>query len=642
MKIVYLILLLPLFLFQCSSTDAVKGETTKTVPVEREKISAGWSSYSEGLYYKNLAAGSDNADERKKYIDLAVEKMNKAVSDDDSKGRIYFQLAELYHMKGETDKSEEYAKLSIMSEKTYFPPYSRLYSILMFQKKTVEASEILEEYIKSVPDDPAALYMLGIHYFKYLNNTEKSLGEFEKIIEISRRRDVLPYYLENSYYNAGYIMYSKNEYRKGFQYFRKAYEINSNNMNTIYMLALSAMGYYNLSDAEKYSVIYLNTSPGEPNMEFVLGNVYYINNDDRALEHFARIRNLKSFEGLASAGLYAELTGDDSKAENIIRAVMKYRSDMVSSHIALAKIKARGGDREEAYKALIAAGTACFRNFIFNTAEKMFYKAMEIKSENSDIYYYLARTHEENKNYSMAISYYNRFYSYSKETDILVHVGYLYGTQKKYSRAFDYFRKAAELDPENPSPYFFMGLVNIWDEKYSDAKKNIGLAISKKNNEETYYFYMAVANEKLGDAEKAITNLRDAIKYNPSSARAYNYLGYIYAEKNINIDEAFSLVSKALDFEPENGAYLDSLGWIYFRKGEYESALKYLLLAEEKLEEAGTPDFVVYDHIGDTYIKLGNPSRAKIYYEKALKFEKNAAVEEKLKTIRGTDGNGDN
>jgi tetratricopeptide (TPR) repeat protein len=365
--------------------------------------------------------------------------------------------------------------------------------------------------------------------------------------------------------------------------FRKAYELNGNNMNTIYMLALSAMGYYNLNDAEKYAVLYLKSSPGEPNMEFILGNVYYINSDDRALEHFARIRNLKSFEGLASAGLYAELTGDDSKAESIIPAVMKYRNDMVSSYIALAKLKARSENKDEAYKALVAAGTACFRNFIFNAAEKMFYMAMEIKSENSDIYYYLARTHEENKNYSMAISYYNRFYTHSKETDILVHIGYLYGTQKKYSRAFDYFRKAAELDPENPSPYFFMGLVNIWEEKYKEAKKNIGLAISRKNNEETYYFYMAVANEKLGDVDKAILNLRDAIKYNPSSARAYNYLGYIYAEKNININEAFSLVSKALEYEPENGAYLDSLGWIYFRRGEFESALNICSLLKRNL-----------------------------------------------------------
>lgn len=639
MKKINLLFLLPLFLIQCSSIDSAKSESLETVPDKSAKIASDWSYYSEGLYYKNLAAESEKGEDRGRYIDLALEKMHKAAETDDSKGRVYFQLSELYYLKGDIAKSEEYANLSIIEDKRFFPPYSRLYSIFMAKKKPVEASELLEKYIQSVPDDPAALYMLGIHYFKYLNNTEKSFSEFEKIMEISKSRDVLPYYLENSCYNAGYIVYSKGDYRKSFQYFRKAYDLNGNNMNTIYMLALSAMGYYNLKDAEKYSALYLKSSPGEPNMEFILGNVYYINSDDRALEHLAGLRNLKSFEGLASSGLYSELTGDDSKAENIIRAVMKYRNDMVSAYIALARIKARGEDRDEAYKALVAAGTAAFRNQVFNAAEKMFYMAMEIKSENRDIFYYLARTHEENKNYSMAISYYNKYYTYSKETDILVHIGYLYGSQKKYGRAFDYFRKASGIDPENPSPYFFMGLINIWEEKYSDARKNLKTAISKKDNEETYYFYMAVANEKLGDIDSAIQNLRDAIRLNSSSARAYNYLGYIYAEKNININEAFSLVTKALEYEPENGAYLDSLGWIYFRKGEYESALKYLLLAEEKLSEADTPDFVVYDHIGDTYIKLGNAVRAKAYYEKALKFEKNAAVEDKLKKISGANGN---
>ncbi len=642
MKKINLIFLMALLLNQCSSVSGVRGENVKASSVSDNQVDTGWSNYSEGLFYRNLAADSKNNEERNRNADLAIEKMNKALAGKDAKERVYFQLAELYYMKGDIAKTEEYCRLSIDADRTFFPPYSRLYSIMMTRKMAAEASDLIEKYIQAVPDNPAALYMLGIHYFKYLNNTDKSLQEFDKIIEISRSRDILPYYLENSYYNAGYILYSKSDYVRAFQYFKKAYEINSNNMNTVYMLALSSMGYYNLKDAEKYSSLYLKSVPGEPNMEFILGNVYYINGDDRALEHLARIRNSKSFEGLTAAGLYSELTGEDSSAENILAAVIKYRGDMVSAYIAMAKIKARGTDREQAYKSLIAAGTACFRNQIFNAAEKMFYMAMEIKSDGGEIYYYLARTHEENRNFSMAISYYNKYYAVSKETDILVHIGYLYGTQKKYERAYDYFRKASEIDPENPSAYFFMGLINIWDEKYSDAKRNLTLAISKKNNEESYYFYMAVADEKLGDVESAISNLKEALKYNPSSARAYNYLGYIYAEKNININDAFNFVSKALEYEPDNGAYLDSLGWVYYRKGEYESALKYLLLAEEKLDATESPDQVVYDHIGDTYIKLGNNARAKSYYERAIKLGKNTEIEDKLNRLKGVNGNGSN
>ena len=102
----------------------------------------------------------------------------------------------------------------------------------------------------------------------------------------------------------------------------------------------------------------------------------------------------------------------------------------------------------------------------------------------------------------------------------------------------------------------------------------------------------------------------------------------------MNIDEAFTLVNKALEIEPENGAYLDSLGWIYYRKGDYVTALKNLLLAEEKLKEIDSPDSVVYDHLGDTYLKLDNRVKAVSCWENALKLEKNSDVEKKIKMYR--------
>jgi len=401
------------------------------------------------------------------------------------------------------------------------------------------------------------------------------------------------------------------------------------------MLALSSFGYYNLADAEKYSQIYLKKVPGDVIMEYILGSVYYINGNDKALDYLSRVKRSRTFEGLAAMGLYYELTGEDAKADSIINSILKYREDLIAPYIAAARIKLRGEDKAEAYKALVSAGTICFRNNVFDAAENLYYKALELKTgENSDIYYFLARTHEENKNYSMAISYYNKYYTFSKESNILVHIGYIYGTQGKYNRAYEYFLKTVKSDPENPGAYFFWGLVQIWDNKNSAARDNILRAISIKNDEETYYFYLAVAYEKLNEIDKSIENLKLAIHYNINSARSYNYLGYIYADKNMKIDEGLILVQKALEIEPDNGAYLDSLGWIYYRKGDYVSALKNLLLAEEKLDEAGTPDSVVYDHLGDTYFKIDNKSKAVYYWEKAVKLEKNPEIEGKLKNNR--------
>lgn len=595
----------------------------------------GAALYSEALYYKNLALQSEKQEERNSYLDKAVEKLEKAKDSGEEQGRVYFQLSEIFYLKGDVASSEKYAEISIEKDSKFFPPYNRIYGIMMDRKEYKEAAAVIEKYLAAEPDEPYALYLLGVHYFKYLNDPDKSLTFFEREIFISKSKDVAPYYLENSYYNTGYIYFSKNDNAKAFSYFIKAYGLNDSNQNTVYMLALSAFGYYNLADAEKYSLIYLKRVPGDVNMDYIIGSVYYINGNDKALEYLSRVKRSRTFEGLVAMGLYYELTGEDSKSDTIINSVLKHREDLIAPYIAAARIKLKGDDKAEAYKTLISAGTICFRNNVFDAAENLFYKALEIRSDdNSDIYYFLARTHEENKNYSMAISYYNKYYAFSKESNILVHIGYIYGTQGKYSRAYDYFLKAVKNDPENPGAYFFWGLVQIWEGKNSTARDNILRAISIKNDEETYYFYLAVAYEKLNEIDKSIANLKLAINYNKNSARSYNYLGYIYADKNINIDEGLTLVQKALEIEPDNGAYLDSLGWIYYRKGDYVSALKNLLLAEEKLEEAGTPDYVVYDHLGDTYLKIDNKIKAVYYWEKAVKLEKNTAIEEKLKIHR--------
>ncbi len=606
-----------------------------TLYAEGTVIENGSTLYSEALYYKNLALQSEKPEEKNSYLDQAIGKLEKAKDSGEAPGRVYYQLSEIYFLKGDIAASEKAAASAIEKESNYFPPYNRLYGIMMERKEYKEAAAVIEKYLAADPDEPYALYLLGVHYYKYLNDPDKSLTYFEKEILISKSRDVASYYLENSYYNIGYIYYSKNDHAKAFSFFSKAYSLNDSNQNTAYMMAIAAFGYYNISAAEKYSLIYLKKVPGDVIMEYLLGSIYYINGNDKALDYLARVKRSRTFEGLVAMGLYYELTGESSKAETIINSVLKYRDDLIAPYIASARIKLKGEDKAEAYKTLISAGSICFKNNLFDAAENLFYKALELKSvDNSDIFYFLARTHEENKNYSMAISYYNKYYNFSKETNILVHIGYIYGTQGKYSRAYDYFLKAVKSDPENPGAYFFWGMVQIWEGKNSAARDNILRAISIKSDEETYYFYLAVAYEKLKDVDKSIENLKLAIKYNSNSGRSYNYLGYLYADKNIKIEEAYSLVKRALELEPENGAYLDSLGWIFYRKGDYTSALKNLLLAEEKLEEAGIPDFVVFDHLGDTYIKLDNKNKAVLYWEKALKLDKNPAIEEKIKNNR--------
>ncbi len=119
-------------------------------------------------------------------------------------------------------------------------------------------------------------------------------------------------------------------------------------------------------------------------------------------------------------------------------------------------------------------------------------------------------------------------------------------------------------------------------------------------------------------------------KAEPDNPAVLNHLGYFYAERGKNLDQAASLVQKALDAEPLNGAYLDSLGWVYYQQGKAEEALK-LLLRAVQYEEDG----VIRDHLGDIYRKLGKLHEAREAWAKAIVLDPEIeGVAEKLKSTQ--------
>ena len=122
------------------------------------------------------------------------------------------------------------------------------------------------------------------------------------------------------------------------------------------------------------------------------------------------------------------------------------------------------------------------------------------------------------------------------------------------------------------------------------------------------------------------------LQANPEHAGVLNYLGYMFADRGIRLQEAREYIVRALEVDPYNGAYLDSLGWVYFK-------LNQLDLAETNLKKAAelTDDPTIYDHLGDLYIELGQYQKARQYYEQAVSLssdEEHARVVEKLAQLK--------
>jgi tetratricopeptide (TPR) repeat protein len=139
-----------------------------------------------------------------------------------------------------------------------------------------------------------------------------------------------------------------------------------------------------------------------------------------------------------------------------------------------------------------------------------------------------------------------------------------------------------------------------------------------------------------------VAALKKVIELNPDHTDALNYLGYSYADKGINLDEALSLIRRALELKPESGYITDSLGWLYFKMGRYEDALFYLKKAAEIVKD----DPVIFEHLGDVYAAEGKSDEALKTWEKAIELHEKeeglkGRVEEKIRNLKNkgeTDG----
>lgn len=133
------------------------------------------------------------------------------------------------------------------------------------------------------------------------------------------------------------------------------------------------------------------------------------------------------------------------------------------------------------------------------------------------------------------------------------------------------------------------------------------------------------------DAEKL---LRQMLANEPANPRVLNHLGYLLANRGEQLEEAVTLVKKALDADPDRPEYLDSLGWAYFKRGEMNEAVKYLALAAEKLPANSE----VQDHLGDAYAKRGSTQDAIAAWTKALSGDgqgiEKATIERKLQDAK--------
>ncbi len=176
----------------------------------------------------------------------------------------------------------------------------------------------------------------------------------------------------------------------------------------------------------------------------------------------------------------------------------------------------------------------------------------------------------------------------------------------------------------------YIALAQVYEKgkNYSEMAKSIDAAdklSTDKDDKESIAFMRGAMYEKMKKFDAAETEFRKVLDLNPKNASALNYLGYMLADRNVRVNDALDYIKQALELDPDNGAYLDSLGWAYYRAGELPKAEEYLRRAVEQTAK----DPTVHDHLGDVYFKQGNLKDAITQWQISLKEWDNSSPSEK-------------
>jgi tetratricopeptide (TPR) repeat protein len=171
--------------------------------------------------------------------------------------------------------------------------------------------------------------------------------------------------------------------------------------------------------------------------------------------------------------------------------------------------------------------------------------------------------------------------------------------------------------PSDREVYLTLAQIQTSLKQFKDAEESAAQAekLSVKPEEKNYAaFLTGSVYEREKKYDLAEQKFKAVLADDARNAPVLNYLGYMLADRGLRLDEALGYIKKALAQEPGNGAYLDSLGWVYYKMGNYDLAEANLLKAVDKMGNDGT----VQDHLADLYFKTGRLRQAAAHWERAL------------------------
>jgi len=598
---------------------------------------------------------------RSDYAAQAIEEYKKALLTDPNSNALNNSLAELYFRSGRTNEAEQTVQEQLKRSPDDVAAHKLLGRILLRQlsdgrtalaadnnvpdRAIHEFEKILELQPKSVED----LMVLG-QLYTVKHDATKAEEEFQKALAIDPDSEEVVLNLARLYAESG-------DLNKAIKVIETVPEANRSPRMEV---ALAA-SYEQQKKTVESIAAYRRALLLEPDDTHIMGALAQaLLNDNQLDEALAEFRELADADGESgNAFLHiGEILRRQGKFQDALTAIRKARKKDPNSLEA--------GYNEGVLLDVLGrydeAATA-FEQMVDQTSHANGAYTVEERNNRSIFLERLGSVYREQNKNDQAIATYQKVIEMGGDSAQGGYRGQIavYSEAKNYDRAVEVARKAVEACPKekelkliladalvdqgkadeavatvralvekNPQDSVaWVGLAQLevrlrrWKEAEEAVNKATPLT-SKKEDRINLLFLRGEATERQKHYEQAEQFFREILTLDPDNTPTLNYMGYMLADKGNRLTEALKMIRRAVELEPLDGAYLDSLGWCYYRLGQYELSEESLLHALER----DHADPTIHDHLGDLYEKTGRIRLAAAQWEAALtQFAKTAAVD---------------
>ena len=535
---------------------------------------------------------SQNMDLSHSYAVKVVEKVSGGIKSQNAKDpRAYYHyLMALRAVEGhQFEQASENFRRVVQFDPDNFKFSHQLAINLIRSGKIDDAYKSLNESLSRFPNNPELNMMVG-DILAVRGENERALSHYQTVIDAKSG-------LARAYLLSGSIYESQEQYEDAEGMYRNILQVEPTNPLGHHYLARMHIFKGELKDAQKSINKVLELKP-----------------------NFIQAR-----EWLAWT---LEMQGKSDEAKKQYKILLQLNPLSETSHKRMASIQdsilpmdIRSRKYRVAAKEILGAPDVHSKIGAVYYEQGMFLKALDEfqllrdKGQEKEVLMVLGRIYEILGRLDKAIQEINNLMTIEPQSAHLkIYLARLHSMNQRPEKTVQLIEEAIKIDPNNDSLYHSLAIAYASIDQLDKATNAMGKAIAIDPQKDAYYFELGALLERTGKFELAIKNIKRSIELNPMHSNAHNFLGYIYAIQGKSLDLALGHLNKALSIQPKNGYFLDSLSWIYFKKGESEKALKEL----KRAMVYTSPDPVLYSHLGDIHFSLTNYSEAGKAWETSL------------------------